>query len=69
MCGAAEEHVSLAQARLHDAQIVLAGAQEALRRGEQRLERFLARDEVTPWAAGVYLLEGIARADADEEGV
>ena len=65
---AAGEHVSLAQARLHDAQAALAAAQEALRREEQRLEQVRARGEATPWAADVYMLEGIARADADEGG-
>ena len=49
-------------------QTALAVAQEALRRKEQRLERVRARNEATPWAADVYLLEGIARADADQGG-
>jgi hypothetical protein len=65
---AAGEHVSLAQARLHDAQAALAAAQEALRREEQRLEQVRARGEATPWAADVYMLEASARADADEGG-
>ena len=68
MRDAAGEHVPLAQARLHDAQAALAAAQEALRREEQRLEQVRARGEATPWAADVYMLEGIARADADEGG-
>ena len=68
VCDAAEGHVSLAQARLHDARIALAGAQDALRRQEERLEQLRARDEATPWAADVHLLEGIARAAADQEG-
>jgi hypothetical protein len=68
VCDAAEGHVSLAQARLHDARIALAGAQDVLRRQEQRLEQLRARGEATPWAADVHLLEGIARAAADQEG-
>ena len=68
MCGAAEEHVSLAHVRLHDAQNVLAGAQEALRREVQRLERFRVRAEETPWAADVHMLEGFARAEANHGG-
>ena len=56
------------QARLHDARIALAGAQDVLRRQEQRLEQLRARGEATPWAADVHLLEGIARAAADQEG-
>ena len=68
MCGAAEEHVSLAHVRLHDAQNVLAGAQEALRREVQRLERFRVRAEETPWAADVHMLEGFARAEANHAG-
>ena len=68
MCGAAEEHVCLAHVRLHDAENVLAGAQEALRREVQRLERFRVRAEETPWAADVHMLEGFARAEANHEG-
>jgi hypothetical protein len=53
---------------LYDAQSVLTGVEENLRREAQRLERLRARDEATPWAADVHLLEGIARAAADQEG-
>ena len=65
VCDAAGQHVSLAQACLHDAQTALAVAQEALRREEQRLERVRARDEATPWG---IVLEGIVHADADQGG-